>query len=62
MPHRAVWLFLWCGMMVFMERDSTRVNENPALKGNQQSVGAGFLFVFLYVCLLRLVGSSTAVR
>lgn len=22
------------GMMVFMERDSTRVNENPALKGN----------------------------
>ena len=22
------------GMMVLMERDSTRVNENPALKGN----------------------------
>ena len=21
-------------MMVYMERDSTRVNENPALKGN----------------------------
>ena len=49
------------GMMVFMERDSTRVNENPALKGNQQPVGAGFLFVFLYVCLLWLVISSTAV-
>lgn len=48
------------GMMVFMERDSTRVNENLALKGNQQPVGAGFLFVFLYVCLLWLVGSSTA--
>lgn len=47
-------------MIVFMERDSTRVNENLALKGNQQSVGAGFLFVFLYVCLLCLVGSSTA--
>ena len=44
----------------FMERDSTRVNENLALKGNQQPVGAGFLFVFLYVCLLWLVGSSTA--
>lgn len=25
--------FLWCGMMVCIERDSTRVNENPALRG-----------------------------
>lgn len=27
-------LCVWYVMMVFMERDSTRVNENLALKGN----------------------------
>ena len=33
MPLRGT-LFLWCVMMVCIKRDSTRVNEKPALKGN----------------------------
>ena len=56
----ALGLCVWYVMMIFMERDSTRVNENLALKGNQQPVGAGFLFVFLHAYLLCLVGSSRA--
>lgn len=32
--HLASGLCAWYGMMVFMEQDSTRVNENLALKGD----------------------------